>query len=50
MPIVAPIIGGLIGAGLYKVLIGTFLSDEATPDDPAAVPIDPAVPAEQPAA
>ncbi|MEY9934635.1 glycerol uptake facilitator protein [Catenulispora sp. GP43] len=49
VPIVAPIIGGLIGAGLYKLLIGTFLSDEATPDDPAAVPIDPAVPAEQPA-
>ncbi|MEY9886637.1 glycerol uptake facilitator protein [Catenulispora sp. MAP12-49] len=50
VPIVAPIIGGLIGAGLYKLLIGTFLSDEATPDDPAAVPIDPAVPAQQPAA
>ena len=50
VPIVAPILGGLIGAGLYKVLIGTFLSDEAEPDDPNAVPIDPAVPAEQPAA
>jgi glycerol uptake facilitator protein len=49
VPIVAPIIGGLIGAGLYRVLIGTFLSDEASPDDPAAVPIDQAVPAEQPA-
>ena len=50
VPIVAPILGGLIGAGLYKVLIGTFLSDEAEPDDPNAVPIDPTVPAEQPAA
>ncbi|ACU73984.1 MIP family channel protein [Catenulispora acidiphila DSM 44928] len=49
VPIVAPIIGGLLGAWLYKVLVGTFLSDEAEPDDPAAVPIDPAVPAEQPA-
>lgn len=50
VPIVAPIIGGLLGAWLYKVLVGTFLSDDAEPDDPAAVPIDPAVPAEQPAA
>jgi glycerol uptake facilitator protein len=50
VPIVAPIIGGLLGAWLYKVLIGTFLSDEAEPDDPNAVPIDPAVPAQQPAA
>jgi glycerol uptake facilitator protein len=49
VPIVAPIIGGLLGAWLYKVLVGTFLSDDAEPDDPAAVPIDPAVPAEQPA-
>lgn len=50
VPIVAPIIGGLLGAWLYKVLVGTFLSDEAEPDDPRAVPIDPVVPAEQPAA
>ena len=50
VPIVAPIIGGLLGAWLYKVLIGTFLSDETEPDDPNAVPIDPAFPAEQPAA
>nr|WP_194916324.1 MIP/aquaporin family protein [Catenulispora rubra] len=40
VPIVAPIIGGLIGAWLYRVLIGTFLSDDTAPDDPAAVPID----------
>ena len=40
VPIVAPIIGGLIGAWLYRVLIGTFLSDDTVPDDPAAVPID----------
>ena len=40
VPIVAPIIGGLIGAWLYRVLIGTFLPDEAEPDDEAAVPIE----------
>ena len=34
VPIVAPLIGGLIGAALYKVLIGRFLPDEAEPDDP----------------
>jgi glycerol uptake facilitator protein len=50
VPIVAPVVGGLLGAWLYKVLIGTFLPEEPQPDDPAAVPIDPAIPVEQPAA
>jgi glycerol uptake facilitator protein len=37
IPIVAPIIGGLIGAGLYQVLIGRFLPSEA-PQEPGEVP------------
>jgi glycerol uptake facilitator protein len=32
VPIVAPLIGGLIGAGLYKVLIGRFLPGATEPD------------------
>ena len=32
VPIVAPVIGGLLGAWLYRVLIGTFLADEETPE------------------
>jgi glycerol uptake facilitator protein len=33
VPIFAPLIGGLIGAGLYKYLIGRFLpGDDTTPD------------------
>lgn len=32
VPIVAPLIGGLIGAGLYKVLIGRFLPGPTEPD------------------
>jgi glycerol uptake facilitator protein len=32
VPIVAPLLGGLIGAGLYKALIGRFLPGEAKPD------------------
>ncbi|GAA0449968.1 aquaporin [Paractinoplanes deccanensis] len=37
IPIVAPIIGGLIGAGLYKVLVGRFLP-VAGPQEPGRVP------------
>jgi glycerol uptake facilitator protein len=37
IPIVAPIIGGVIGAGLYKVLIGRFLPD-ALPPEPGELP------------
>jgi glycerol uptake facilitator protein len=32
VPIVAPLLGGLIGAGLYKVLIGRFLPGPTEPD------------------
>ena len=33
VPIVAPLIGGVLGAGLYKLLIGWFLpSDDVEPD------------------
>jgi len=31
VPIIAPLLGGLIGAGLYKVLIGRFLPGESEP-------------------
>jgi glycerol uptake facilitator protein len=32
VPIIAPLLGGLIGAGLYKALIGRFLPGETTPE------------------
>ncbi|MEU4692559.1 MIP/aquaporin family protein [Actinoplanes sp. NPDC023714] len=37
VPIVAPIIGGIIGAGLYKVLVGRFLPSEEPPE-PGRIP------------
>jgi len=37
VPIVAPIIGGVVGAGLYQVLIGRFLPSAAAPE-PGRVP------------
>src|SRR6185312_5076523 len=37
VPIVAPIIGGVVGAGLYQVLIGRFLPSAAEPE-PGRVP------------
>lgn len=49
VPIVAPILGGLIGAFLYRLLITPFLPAEAEPDDPRAVPIDPRSPSGEPA-
>jgi glycerol uptake facilitator protein len=36
VPIIAPIIGGLVGAGLYKVLVGRFLPTETT--EPGRLP------------
>jgi glycerol uptake facilitator protein len=37
IPIVAPIIGGVLGAGLYQALIGRFLPSEA-PQEPGEIP------------
>ncbi|MEU4420112.1 MIP/aquaporin family protein [Actinoplanes sp. NPDC024001] len=37
VPIVAPILGGILGAGLYKVLVGRFLPAEGPPE-PGRVP------------
>ncbi|GAA4950954.1 MIP/aquaporin family protein [Actinoplanes utahensis] len=37
VPIVAPIIGGVIGAGLYQTLIGRFLPS-ASPQEPGEIP------------
>jgi len=37
IPIVAPVIGGVIGAGLYQALIGRFLPSEA-PQEPGEIP------------
>jgi glycerol uptake facilitator protein len=36
VPIIAPIVGGLVGAGLYKVLVGRFLPTETT--EPGRLP------------
>jgi glycerol uptake facilitator protein len=36
VPIIAPIIGGLVGAGLYKLLVGRFLPTETT--EPGRLP------------
>jgi glycerol uptake facilitator protein len=37
IPIVAPIIGGVVGAGLYQVLVGRFLP-KAGPQEPGELP------------
>ncbi|MEV4342946.1 MIP/aquaporin family protein [Actinoplanes sp. NPDC049596] len=37
VPIIAPVIGGILGAGLYKVLIGRFLPT-AEPQEPGRIP------------
>ncbi|MET9559722.1 MIP/aquaporin family protein [Streptomyces tauricus] len=37
VPIIGPLIGGLLGAGLYKVLIGRFLPS-AEPEPPGRIP------------
>ncbi|MGI8331451.1 MIP/aquaporin family protein [Actinomadura scrupuli] len=38
VPIVGPLIGGVIGAGLYQGLVARFLPDEEAAPEPAAVP------------
>ncbi|MEZ0491020.1 MIP/aquaporin family protein [Kineococcus sp. TBRC 1896] len=40
VPIVAPVIGGLIGGGLYKVLVERHLPDEAAPEPEGRTHID----------
>ncbi|GAA3956634.1 MIP/aquaporin family protein [Actinomadura viridis] len=47
VPIIGPLVGGVLGAGLYKTLIGRFLPgrDEPVPEpapSPARVPAEPA--------
>ncbi|GAA2611694.1 MIP/aquaporin family protein [Actinomadura fulvescens] len=42
VPIVGPLIGALVGAGLYQALIGRFLPDEPEPEPAAPVPAEPA--------
>jgi glycerol uptake facilitator protein len=40
VPIIAPLIGGLIGAGLYKLLVGRFLPpEEGQPLEPGEEPV-----------
>ncbi|WP_067501693.1 MIP/aquaporin family protein [Actinoplanes sp. TFC3] len=39
IPIVAPVLGGLLGAGLYQALIGRFLPDES-PQEPGQLPAE----------
>ncbi|MEV0398754.1 MIP/aquaporin family protein [Actinoallomurus sp. NPDC050550] len=39
VPIVGPLIGAVIGAGLYQVLVGRFLPDEEAPE-PGRVPTE----------
>ncbi len=38
VPIIAPLIGGVLGAGLYKAMIGRFLPPEATPQEVGELP------------
>lgn len=39
VPIVGPLVGGVLGAGLYQVLIGRFLPIEAAPE-PGRLPVE----------
>ncbi|KIF78883.1 porin [Streptomyces sp. 150FB] len=38
VPIVGPLVGGLVGAGMYRVLVGRFLPTEKTPE-PGRAPV-----------
>lgn len=50
VPIVGPLVGGLLGAGAYKALIGRFLPDEDQPDEIGEVPVSDRHPAAAPSA
>lgn len=39
VPLIAPVIGGLLGAGAYRVLIGRNLPDEDEPNEPGKIPV-----------
>jgi glycerol uptake facilitator protein len=43
VPIIAPLIGGVLGAGLYDVLVGRFLPIEEDEQDAGRTPTDPDV-------
>jgi glycerol uptake facilitator protein len=40
VPIVAPLIGGLLGAGAYRMAITPFLPDEDEPQEPGRIPTE----------
>jgi glycerol uptake facilitator protein len=40
IPIVGPIVGGILGAGLYELLVGRFLP-KAGPQEPGELPATP---------
>jgi len=44
VPIAGPLIGGLVGAGLYELLLGRYLADRAPDDDPGDVLEEPSRP------
>ena len=44
VPLVAPLIGGLLGAGAYRALIGRFLPDEDEPGEVGEIPVADRVP------
>ncbi len=40
VPIVGPLIGGPLGAGLYKLLVGRFMPADEEPDEVGELPTD----------